>query len=654
METELRPVTGLMPETGGKRKYESTTEINKSLHFGQRKLLMNEIRFLSRFIKREHTSPIVVYVGAAPGHHFIILSELFPQITFHLYDPNPFHKELFKVNKINIHQQYFTDEDTKTWVGVEQLYFISDIRTVGQDDPENVIEQGVWEDNLKQARWVLTINPVAANLKFRLPFVEQWERGIREERINVSFDLVNKENPRLVKYLAGYVFYQPWAKQKSSETRLVPVRNEQGNYYFRVWDSKDYEDTLYYHNVDERPADTAIFRWINPLATGTLSTAPVDPPELIEDYDSMLEALILKEYDINMRGEELPSLPVPISEIDFSITETVEPPTAEVVSVEDLREMKSAPLIGTLPESYKPLEGLLVIYSSTGPCINDDTYDVVKMKKYEDYQLLRLATFKGHDSVLHAMLKTFYISYIEASCSKRVEMVQDLSNDLRNSLRDRWASSFFLKRGKRIPFVTNAAESLLGIVTFYNTTYTNLYEAWTRGGEIGSKLLGYVSESLDVDLYVFKADADNLFLQTYNVSEEKERKAILLIEFSSVGRDSYEPICLFENNTVISFFERTHPFIQFIWKEYYVAPQPEVDPARELREQLPQIFDRASVDARAHVKLDELVAALQENRGTVSITPNDPIRQFKDIFVEFRDSLSERRTTGTKKVKFEE
>ncbi len=58
------------------------------LHWGQRKLLMSEIEFLTL-----HATPgcVVVYAGAAPGLHCAFLSDMFPEVRqFILVDPSPF------------------------------------------------------------------------------------------------------------------------------------------------------------------------------------------------------------------------------------------------------------------------------------------------------------------------------------------------------------------------------------------------------------------------------------------------------------------------------------------------------------------------------------------------------------------------------------
>lgn len=62
------------------------------VHIGQRKLLLAEVQFLVKLLtsgKREHAK-FMVYVGAAPNYKMMMLSDLFPDTRFLLFDPTPF------------------------------------------------------------------------------------------------------------------------------------------------------------------------------------------------------------------------------------------------------------------------------------------------------------------------------------------------------------------------------------------------------------------------------------------------------------------------------------------------------------------------------------------------------------------------------------
>ncbi len=87
-------------------------EYKTVLHWGQRKLHVSEIEFLTEFgFPYCH----VVYAGAASGTHIKQLSDMFPDVTFHLYDPSPF--TVLPTERIRIHNELFTDEIARSFLG---------------------------------------------------------------------------------------------------------------------------------------------------------------------------------------------------------------------------------------------------------------------------------------------------------------------------------------------------------------------------------------------------------------------------------------------------------------------------------------------------------------------------------------------------------
>lgn len=286
-----------------KAKYRSRQgENKKAVHWGQRKLLLSEIEFFTIYWDRKKIQhPTCVYAGAGPGTHIPILSLLFPEFKFHLYDPNTF--GIKETDKIKIFNEYFTNDTAAKYTGRDDIFFISDIRTVNPRKIERsllvesgineftpfdkpigdkniiknaiekarvVVEDQVWGDNLMQQQWVLTMNPEHALLKFRLPY---------------PIDNVD----RYVTYLDGTVYWQCWQPQSSTETRLKPSKNNNGQYEFREWSITDYEERCFYHNSITREKSA----YLNPF---TNDRTFIDPPELLDDFDSTLEAFILAMY----------------------------------------------------------------------------------------------------------------------------------------------------------------------------------------------------------------------------------------------------------------------------------------------------------------------------------------------------------------------
>lgn len=255
-----------------RRKDEEKT----STSWGQRKLLLTLIQFISSFWDNDVVlKPIVVYAGAAPGTNILLVSQLFPEIEFHLYDPAQF--KIKKSKKLHLYQQYFTNKDAKKWANRDDVYFISDIRTAdytkAKDLDDN--ERQIAKDMQMQMQWYEIIKPVYGQLKFRLPYT-------------------GGKRPANTDYLFGYIFKQPWAPQTTTETRLVPIPDSKNV----SWSSQLYQDQMFYHNVIIRESYNYVYK---------LGQYPeneyLDYPELLNDWDSTAEAEIWSQYLIKRTGE---------------------------------------------------------------------------------------------------------------------------------------------------------------------------------------------------------------------------------------------------------------------------------------------------------------------------------------------------------------
>jgi cap2 methyltransferase len=195
------------------------------LHLGQRKLLLSEVEFLTIY---GHLATDVLYVGSAPGHHIEMIVRLFPNHKFTLYDPRDF--AVRAGPRVTLHQQYFTDDDAKKWVGRPHL-LISDIRNAdtyvrGKADSNDEHDGEVMNDMNMQQSWVQIAKPLMAILKFRL----SWK--------------LDKQD-----YLDGEVRFQPWAYKTSTETRLITDGKN-----MRTWDPRKYERQMYRFNTITRIA----------------------------------------------------------------------------------------------------------------------------------------------------------------------------------------------------------------------------------------------------------------------------------------------------------------------------------------------------------------------------------------------------------------
>jgi cap2 methyltransferase len=289
----------LDPERDPARKYYPRRDEAKTLiHWGQRKLLMSEIEFLTlAHLTLAHQQVdlsrcVVVYAGAAPGTHTPYLADMFPMLRFILVDPSRFTCRCSE--RIQVINMLFTDElaDALREELGDRGYiplFISDIRSVDfQTSSAAEVEAGIKRDMAAQMRWHQILKPFMSILKFRLP----WEDGCTE-------------------YLAGDIYLPVWGPQSTTESRLIIMPGET-----RVvsYDNRRYENQMFYFNTRTRqslyPHD--IRGW--------------DENGLDHCYDCTAEIHILTEYMFRIR-KMTEGVSEAVSEMSMQISKVISPPT---------------------------------------------------------------------------------------------------------------------------------------------------------------------------------------------------------------------------------------------------------------------------------------------------------------------------------------
>lgn len=217
-------------------------------HIGQRKLLMAEVQFLTHYYRHEAHDPVVVYAGAAPGHHLTMLSDMFPHVRFILYDTIDFSSSLhnpctqhmsFEENLTNVRSRFDIrkkafdlDECASIHDSIKDapLLFISDIRLISCS--RESFERQVAHDMEMQLEWMRALRPRMSLVKFRLPYtLQHGEKYL---------------------YVPGHLMFGIWPKAMSGETRLVI----DGKHIDTTveYDFKAYEETLAFHNQCKRSA----------------------------------------------------------------------------------------------------------------------------------------------------------------------------------------------------------------------------------------------------------------------------------------------------------------------------------------------------------------------------------------------------------------
>jgi ubiquinone/menaquinone biosynthesis C-methylase UbiE len=271
----------------------------ESVDWGQLKLLVCEIQALvSYWDKNELPELRVVYAGAAPGHHFGILSDMFPSIIWELYDIRDFtiYSEIRKnKGRINIHKKLFTNKIAEYWAQYDNIFFFSDIRSVDYKKHQGeALEKLILEDMIMQSGWVKIMNPYRASLKFRLPYI------------------LSETSAKTTNYLDGNIMIQCFSKGNSTETRLIPIRDSStGKYYDKSYNNEHYESVMFYHNSIIR--EQALYLY-DMVADGKIN----DPSGLDNHYDSIN---FLRVLDMYKQFSNLIEFQIPTIELAIRICE---------------------------------------------------------------------------------------------------------------------------------------------------------------------------------------------------------------------------------------------------------------------------------------------------------------------------------------------
>jgi cap2 methyltransferase len=240
----------------------------KKLHWGQRKLLICEIEFITNHYDKydKNKEKLCVYAGSASGYHINYLMNMFSDITFHLYDKGQHLVE--EGEQVKIFKEYFTDEIAESYKN-KNVLFMSDIRTldiIGYKSQETDLnkyktDEIIENDLLMQVSWCENMRPLSAMLKFRLPWYKKF---------TITVD--------------GEIYFQPWAPMRSTEARLIPKLGT-----VKKWDNKKYEGILNYHNLITRHKE--------------IETRQEDC--LGNYYDAISEEIILKKYIDKFKLKEM-------------------------------------------------------------------------------------------------------------------------------------------------------------------------------------------------------------------------------------------------------------------------------------------------------------------------------------------------------------
>lgn len=180
---------------------------------GQLKLLLNEIAFIEYLKSRGQKYTPFQVCGGAPGVHYYMLSEMYPDIKFILYDYQPFSNLLSKRSNVELRFRYVTRETIKEFdpSGV----FVSDMRSLGISEAKQTIKDSnshnlydtiICRDMYDQLSFFFSSGCKNGMLKFKIP-----------------------ERMKCFNYLSGKLWLQPFIR--TNELRAVVTNKSQWHTY---------------------------------------------------------------------------------------------------------------------------------------------------------------------------------------------------------------------------------------------------------------------------------------------------------------------------------------------------------------------------------------------------------------------------------------
>lgn len=235
----------------------ASQEVNTTEYWGQRRLLLSEIEFLTDYATEDNY--LVVYSGAAPGTHIHFLGTLFPTIEFLLIDTKPFVE--FETEQIKIESSPLTEDLARELSKQnKKILFINNTRTfTGHENLNDNINTDIDDQMLLHS----IMNPEASLFTFRI-----------------------QDSPGKILFYEGRLLLDTWSSRTSMECRLVVEKDAQLiEYEFQ----KYYNAMKYFQNV------TRIMYYEHDL--DTVQTEGID-----HCYDCRAEIFILEKYFKKMRS----------------------------------------------------------------------------------------------------------------------------------------------------------------------------------------------------------------------------------------------------------------------------------------------------------------------------------------------------------------
>jgi hypothetical protein len=196
-----------------------------SLHWGQLKMFLNELDFLTRIVAQTGlTKFTLLYVGNLYGAYFTHVLDMFPEMTVLLYTENDVEKEIANHPRVKHYKEKFSVDMcyylTTENIDTRELFLYSNIRS-------GTSSKSYKQDMDEQVAWLKILTPRMSSIKFKLEYPGS---GVDEDVI--SF------------YPDGQLLFCPFTSPTSTETRLI-INND---FNEKKYSCRAYEEKMFYHN----------------------------------------------------------------------------------------------------------------------------------------------------------------------------------------------------------------------------------------------------------------------------------------------------------------------------------------------------------------------------------------------------------------------
>jgi SAM-dependent methyltransferase len=321
----------------------------------------------------------------------------------------------------------------------------------------------------------------------------------------------------------------------------------------------------------------------SPVITGTIMSpqipviaTPVKSPQ-IPVIATPVKSPQIPVIATPVKSPQIPIVPIPVKSPQIPIVPIPVKSPQILVNLPqipiNIPQMPVIPQLTTIPTKFhieqNQLRWLSVSYTGKGgtvikgPAMNDDTYAPLTCLWYEN--LVRIATIGDGSCFIHAVLKAFYRQYQQNNDAQyRLNMAATVRRDLAIILglenpaytgHTYWETS---SRGAfpRMVMQQINDEELVGDLRV-DYSLSGLQRLFNSTSQLGDEVYTFVSDALNIDIYVLRATRDNLYPHYHTRRTGNLRNGIVVIG----NMAHYETLAVDTDDGLQTVFSPGDPFL---------------------------------------------------------------------------------------------